>query len=846
MKARRARKKPATGLPASESATAKAAGNKPPPLDLNSRIKRAVFGILASVLAPAVLLGILELVLRLTGFGYPTHFFLPGQIDGQKILHENQQFGWRFFPPVAARTPRPVVLSPTKPPQTCRIFVFGESAAYGDPSPAFGLPRVLEVLLRNRYPSVHFEVVNVAMTAINSNVILPIARDCADKDGDIWILYMGNNEVVGPYGGGTVFGRQVPRLPLIRASIAVNATRIGQMLARLRDALRGKSSVQPNQISLELFLENQLRHDDPRMERVYGHFSRNLKDIVETGIKSGAKVVVSTVASNLRDCAPFASLHRPDLSDAQKLEWDRLYQDGTKVERTGQTSQALEAYRRASAIDDQWADLQFNQARSLWNAGDIAGASNHFILARDYDALRFRADFRINDIIRRTCSQRLKDGVAFLDGNDVLAQHSPHGVPGEELLYEHVHLNFTGNYLLARAFAQEISNLKPATLVEQVPAQADWLSEEECSSQLGLNDWDRYQTLELLRQRIEGPPFTQQLNHREEYEHIQKQIADCKVSLSNQTMSPAIQRCERALSFSPNDWVLHEKLAQLLAQSPDKALQTRAVQELRQVIALVPHYPDVHYELGVLLDQAQGGEAETQLRLALSLKRNYYPNALNALGRLLAGQNRLAEAIDNYERAIRLKPNFPEALVNWGVALNRVGRTAEAQTRFEEALRLSPNNTEAAVNLGKSLDQKGELSVAVARYTEMLRADPNNAGAHYNLARCFGLMGRSAEAQQHYLEALRLQPDFAEAHGQLAMELFKAGKEAEALQHFQEAVRLKPDSAEVHKNLGIALAKLRRFDEAAREFESTTRLDPNDATARTYLEAARRSQVRTK
>ncbi len=46
---------------------------------------------------------------------------------------------------------------------------------------------------------------------------------------DIWVIYMGNNEVVGPFGAGTVFGRQVPPLPLIRASLALKTTRIGQL-----------------------------------------------------------------------------------------------------------------------------------------------------------------------------------------------------------------------------------------------------------------------------------------------------------------------------------------------------------------------------------------------------------------------------------------------------------------------------------------------------------------------------------------------------------------------------------------------------------------------------------------
>lgn len=807
-----------------------------------------LFRIMTLVLVPLVLLGGLELGLRLAGFGYPTHFFLPGRLNGERVMHDNQLFGRRFFPPAVARTTRPVVFSQTKPPHTCRIFVFGESAAFGDPSPGFGLPRVLEVLLRNRYPNVRFEVINVAMTAINSNVILPIARDCAGEHGDVWVIYMGNNEVVGPYGGGTVFGPQVPSLGFIRASISVNATRIGQLLSSFRAWLVGTKSHQSPNVSLELFLNYKLRRDDPRMAKVYAHFAQNLADILQTGIESGAKVVVSTVASNLKDCAPFASLHRPTLSAAEQSEWDRLYQAGIKSEQAGQLSEAEKAYDAAARIDDQYAELQFREARALWNSGDFADSFRHYTLARDYDALRFRADSQINDILRQSCSNRLDQGVAFVDGNEVVAQHSPHGVPGEELLYEHVHLTFTGNYWLARALAEQITGtLKPAVLNGQVPAAGDWLSEEECSAQLGLNDWDRYQTLGILRQRLEGAPFTLQLNNAEQYGRIQKQITECRSLLSGQRMQASIERCQNALSLSPKDWVLHQKLAQLLEQSPDKAQQARAIEEWRQVIALVPHYPEAHYDLGVLLEQAgQPQEAEMQLRLALKLKGGSHPNALNALGRVLAAQNRLAEAVAQYEKALELKPTFPDALANLGEALNRLGRKAEAKARFEQAMQLAPGNSNVAVNLGQLLDEHGELSEALVRDTEAVREDPNNAVAHFDLAQCLRLMGRSFEAQQEYAEALRLDPDYADAHSQLAMELAKTGKEKEAFGHFLEAVRLKPDSAVAHKNLGVALARQRRFAEAVAQFEEALRLDPSDAGAQKFLDAARRSQAAAK
>lgn len=167
---------------------------------------------------------LLELGLRVAGFGYPTAFLLKSSNHGEPTFVQNDQFGWRFFGPRAARQPFATSIPREKPSATVRIFVFGESAAYGDPQPRFGLPRMLEAMLDLRHPGEKFEVVNASMTGINSHVILPLARDCAEARADVWVIYMGNNEVVGPFGAGTVFGNQTTPLSLIRAGLALKAT----------------------------------------------------------------------------------------------------------------------------------------------------------------------------------------------------------------------------------------------------------------------------------------------------------------------------------------------------------------------------------------------------------------------------------------------------------------------------------------------------------------------------------------------------------------------------------------------------------------------------------------------
>src|SRR5512135_540878 len=94
-----------------------------------SSARQRVFRLAAAGLAPLLFLLLLEGVLRLVGYGYPTGFFIPSPSRQPDLFTENPKFGWRYFPQRLARAPEPTRLTKTKAPGTCRIFVFGESAA---------------------------------------------------------------------------------------------------------------------------------------------------------------------------------------------------------------------------------------------------------------------------------------------------------------------------------------------------------------------------------------------------------------------------------------------------------------------------------------------------------------------------------------------------------------------------------------------------------------------------------------------------------------------------------------------------------------------------------------------
>src|SRR5579859_6561300 len=70
-----------------------------------SRLRLWCFRAVVLFGVPVALFALLELSLRLVGFGYPTAFLLSHFRNGTPTLVQNNQFGWRFFGPQMARLP---------------------------------------------------------------------------------------------------------------------------------------------------------------------------------------------------------------------------------------------------------------------------------------------------------------------------------------------------------------------------------------------------------------------------------------------------------------------------------------------------------------------------------------------------------------------------------------------------------------------------------------------------------------------------------------------------------------------------------------------------------------------
>ncbi len=789
--------------------------------------------LIALIGVPAVFFGLVDLGLRLGGFGYPTAFLLPSSNHGQETLVQNNQFGWRFFGARLARVPQPLSILRDKPAGMVRVFVFGGSAAYGDPQSQFGLPRVLEAMLSLRHPGVKFEVVNAAMTAINSHVVLPIARDCSHARGDVWVIYMGNNEVVGPFGAGGIFGAQALPWPLVRASLALKATRTGELLDWLRQAVQRTPTAKSEWGGMRMFLDQKVRAADPRMDTVYRNFQRNLADMIRAGRDSGAGVVVSTVAVNLRDCAPFASLHRANLSPSQTAEWEGFFGPGIKAQQAGNWGKAEELFRSAARIDDTFAELRFRLGQCALALGDTGEARNQFAAARDLDALRFRCDSRLNDLIRQAGTKGQGAGILLADAEHALAAQSPDGLPGAKLFYEHVHPTFEGNCALARVIAEQVEKLLPRSVLA---SSRPWPEIGDCARRLGRTERDEQLALSEILGRLTDAPFTLQLNHDEQQRRLMGLARKLPPADSPGSLRKALAACEAAIAGWPDDALLYQQLAELKQAEGD---YSGAVAAANHSLDLLPSNQDCWLLLGLALAQEEKfTEAAGVFRQVFKLDPEAVWGRQN-LALCLEKLGRRDQAIREFKRALAIKPQFGTAWLALGELYEEMGRKDEAAQCFDSALTNRVNRTDDLAMLARFCLSRHWFEAAATNYADAIELSPSDPELLMEAGQSLAALGRHVEAAQRYAEAVQLEPELAQAHFQLGVELGTLKKPAEAEREFRETLRLRPDSVQARLNLGIALYKQEKLGGALKQFEEVLQRSPDDILALKYAQELR-------
>lgn len=217
---------------------------------------------------------------------------------------------------------------------------------------------------------------------------------------------------------------------------------------------------------------------------------------------------------------------------------------------------------------------------------------------------------------------------------------------------------------------------------------------------------------------------------------------------------------------------------------------------------------------------------ETHCRRTLACNPGAW-SARNNLGNVLLAKGKTEEAINQFQEALRLKPDEAMTHFDYGNALKTQGKLDQAAREYREAVRLHPAYAEAHNNLGVT---EGATDDAISQYLLAIQYEPDYGDAYHNLGFALEARGRTDEAISQYRQALAIQPDFAEAHFDLGNALMGEGRLDEAITEFREALRFKPNYGAARQNLGNALQGEGKLDDAIAEYRQALRWSPADAS----------------
>lgn len=159
-------------------------------------------------------------------------------------------------------------------------------------------------------------------------------------------------------------------------------------------------------------------------------------------------------------------------------------------------------------------------------------------------------------------------------------------------------------------------------------------------------------------------------------------------------------------------------------------------------------------------------------------------------GNSRVSQNKLEDAIADFNQSIELAPEAADPYLNRGTAYEGQGRWEEAIADYQKVLEIDPNDAMGYNNLGNAKAGQGKWKEAIANYQKAAEFAPNFAFARANYALALYQIGEKEAAMREMRNIIRKYPQFPDVRAALTAALWVDGKRGEAESHWAAAVGL--------------------------------------------------------
>lgn len=215
--------------------------------------------------------------------------------------------------------------------------------------------------------------------------------------------------------------------------------------------------------------------------------------------------------------------------------------------------------------------------------------------------------------------------------------------------------------------------------------------------------------------------------------------------------------------------------------------------------------------------QLQQFERAQKYFLELVEKDAHFADVYNMLGVINHNSGQFNDAVEYFERALKLNPKYTEALLNLAVLYNDLGEYQKARKLYNK------------VQL-KSKEHKG------SKMDPFIRA--KLANQHADVGDVYEGIGFYKEAAEEYKKALKLAPSFHDIRCKLAICLREQRKFADATRELKKAIKDNPKYHYAQIQLGVTQYASGKTEEALKLWKNVLKKVPNHPGAQMYLRLA--------
>jgi tetratricopeptide (TPR) repeat protein len=410
--------------------------------------------------------------------------------------------------------------------------------------------------------------------------------------------------------------------------------------------------------------EQSILFDSPLYRKTIDIYKANLLDVIRWAQDKKVPVLLGTLASNIKDQPPFASVH-PD--DVDEFSFNTGMTEARRLMEQGSCREALAIFSDLMIKSPTYALTYYYAGKCEERLGNYEKARSNYRLARDYSAVRFRASSEINETVRELAQN---EGVFLARVKSEIERLTPQKIIGKTFMLEHVHLTLEGYFIVGKIFAEAILEEGLLSRAPETPA----------SSKSDRYFWDRRAVtpvdMRMAEYRMEilmsGWPF------KSHYRYLT--LNDIKPG--SKVDQVALDGLKGKLDY----WGVHLAMAQYYDSQKDF---DAALAETRALVTAFPKSWRSHKAMGMAFVAAKRfDEALPHLIRVTEAADDAF--AYKWAGTILLVQRRQGQAIPYLRKSLRLEPGDAQTRYNLGSAYASTGQRDRALKELEGVLAKDP------------------------------------------------------------------------------------------------------------------------------------------------------------